>query len=343
MKAKDTRLKFLVAVVLLAGLLPLFLITTISIYGFASGPLPGNSEVALVISPDSSFRTITAKLADAKVITPDIRFRLLAGFMGVTGRLRAGEYIFKGGQNPYQVLRLLHQGSMVQRALTIPEGATLQQIAAILDHGGWVKKNQFLKLCKSREFISGLDLSVDSLEGYLFPDTYFFERGGVSPEKIITTMVLRMREILSEIREEHDNLNGFDLHKLLTLASIVEKETAQPDERPLIARVFLNRLKKGMKLQTDPTVIYGIENFNGNLTRSDLQTPTPYNTYLFKGLPPGPIGNPGKAAILSVLNPAQGAYYYFVSKNDGSHYFSKTLSEHNQAVARFQKRLYSRK
>jgi len=153
-----------------------------------------------------------------------------------------------------------------------------------------------------------------------------------------------MRKVIAETGANQGKPEvGLDLHNVLTLASIVEKETGLARERPLIARVFLNRLRKGMKLQTDPTVIYGIEDFDGNLTRRHLREYTPYNTYVIRGLPPGPIGNPGRAAIQAVMEPARGSYYYFVSKNDGSHYFSRSLSEHNRAVNKYQKRRRRRK
>jgi len=182
-------------------------------------------------------------------------------------------------------------------------------------------------------------LAVPTLEGYLFPDTYLFERGNRDPHPIIRAMVEQTEKVLAETGARSGLPQyGLDAYGVLILASIVEKETGLGLERPLIARVFLNRLQLGMRLQTDPTVIYGLADFNGNLTRKDLQTPTPYNTYLVAGLPPGPIASPGLAAIRAVMAPAPGDFYYFVSKNDGSHYFSRTLAEHNRAVNRYQKR-----
>ena len=322
----------------LAGISCIAVIFAIGVYGFVKGPVPDNGEVSVVIPPESSFKTISRILIENKIIAPDARFRMLAGLMGVTGKLRAGEYVFTSAVSPYQVLKNLARGSMVQRAVTIPEGANLKQIAEIFAADGWINQTSFLALCNDSEFIAGFGLNVHSLEGYLFPDTYFFNRGGITAEKIISTMFQRMKEVLEESFAITGKPPKLTVHELLTLASIVEKETALADERPLIARVFLNRLKKGMKLQTDPTVIYGLEDFDGNLTRAHLKTHTPYNTYMIRGLPPGPIGSPGRAAIEAVLFPAEGSYYYFVSKNDGSHYFSKTLAEHNRAVGRYQKR-----
>jgi UPF0755 protein len=326
-------------IIIAGGVPPLLFLLWLSAYTFAPSHTPAQNEVAVVIPPDLFFPAIEKKLIEAEIITRDCRFLMAARLMGVANTLKAGEYIFSPGITPYLVLRELHKGSMVQRPITIPEGANLKQIAKLLGDGGWLKENRFLELSHDREFINKLGLELDSLEGYLFPDTYLFERGGQDAETIIKVLVAKMREVLAETGAESGlpdvNLN---VHDILTLASIVEKETGQTLERPMIARVFLNRLQKGMRLQTDPTVIYGIENFDGNLTRRHLKEFTPYNTYLIQGLPPGPIGNPGRAAINAVLQPAEGSYYYFVSKNDGSHYFSTSLADHNRAVHKYQKR-----
>jgi UPF0755 protein len=324
------------------GVIPLLLLLWLSAYSFApvAAPAPTEpAEIAVLIPPDLFFPAIEQKLIAAGLIRRDRRFLLTAHLMGVANSLKAGEYIFSGKLTPYRILRELHKGSMVQRPITIPEGANLEQIAELLGQGGWLKPDRFLELSHDRRFIARLGLNLETLEGYLFPDTYLFERGGHDAATIITTMVTQMRKVLAETGAAaglpRANLS---VHQLLTLASIVEKETGQTLERPLIARVFLNRLQKGMKLQTDPTVIYGIRNFDGNLTRAHLGEFTPFNTYVISGLPPGPIGNPGRAAIEAVMQPAQGPYYYFVSKNDGSHYFSKTLAEHNRAVSKYQKK-----
>lgn len=324
------------------GVVPLLFLLWIGAFAFTPFSISSDenlNEIAVVIPPNLFFSAIATRLFDAGVVSADPRLLLTARLMGVANSLKAGEYIFKGQLTPYEILRRLNKGSMVQRPITVPEGANIKQISKLLSTGGWLDQNRFLQLCHDREFISKLGLNVDNLEGYLFPDTYLFERGGHDAETIITTMVAKMFKVLAETGAESGlpqaNLNR---HEVLTLASIVEKETGQTLERPLIANVFLNRLRKGMKLQTDPTVIYGIENFDGNLTRGHLKKHTPYNTYIISGLPPGPIGNPGRAAIRAVMQPAPGPYYYFVSKNDGSHYFSKSLKEHNRAVNKYQKR-----
>jgi UPF0755 protein len=178
-------------------------------------------------------------------------------------------------------------------------------------------------------------IPAGSLEGYLFPDTYLFPRG-VSAEAILTTMLQRFRSVFTAEWEQRAAQIGLTVHEVVTLASIIEKETGAPSERPLISSVFHNRLKKGMRLETDPTVIYGIRDFDGNLTRKHLETFTPYNTYVIKGLPPGPIASPGKDALEAALFPAQTGYFFFVSKNNGTHHFSSSFEEHQNAVQRYQ-------
>lgn len=325
--------------VITGGAGPLLFLLWIGAYIFTPAPAVNQHEVSVVIPPNLFFPAIEQKLIAAGVVQQDARFLLAAHLMGAASSLKAGEYIFTGQPSPHKVLRKLNKGSMVQRSLTIPEGVNLKQIAALLGDGGWLNPNRFLGLCHDHDFIAKLGLNVTTLEGYLFPDTYLFERGGHDAATIIKTMVGQMRKVLTETGAESGLPQAqLNVHEILTLASIVEKETGQTLERPLIARVFLNRLRRGMKLQTDPTVIYGIKDFDGNLTRRHLREHTPYNTYIIKGLPPGPIGSPGRAAIEAVMQPASGSYYYFVSKNDGAHYFSKSLAEHNRAVYKYQKR-----
>ncbi len=328
-----------------AFLLAVMLLLWLSNYAYAPGPSQTALEVTVIIPTNSSFSAIEEKLAAAGVLSADLRFRILAHLMGVNKALHPGEYRFRDRPTPYQILRQLYRGSLIKHPLTIPEGATLKQIGALLSKEGWISETEFRTTITDPKFIAGLGLQYPSLEGYLFPETYFLERGGFNLRALLTTMVVQTRKVLAATGATSGlPAYGLNTHQVLTLASIVEKETGLASERPLIARVFLNRLRQGMKLQTDPTVIYGIKGFNGNLTKQDLLTPTPYNTYLIPGLPPGPIANPGQAAIQAVMAPTpDGDYYYFVSKNDGSHYFSRSLAEHNRAVNRFQKQPPSKK
>ncbi len=308
----------------------------------SSIPRTARSEAIIVyIPPESGFSAIKKILIDNNIINDDIRFRLLARRMGIIGKLQAGEYNFSPGLNNRAIIEKIAKGEFYYRPLTIPEGYNLTQIASLLENSFGYKSDNFLNQVNNPQYIKSVGLDVTSLEGYLFPDTYFITRGQKLTE-IISMMVGRFHDIVAEISEQEKPFPSASspiktLHEMVILASIVEKETALPQERPLIASVFLNRLKKHMKLQADPTVIYGIPDFNGNITRKDLLTPSPYNTYTQTGLPAGPIANPGKASLLAVLHPADTDYLYFVAKNDGSHYFSNNLQEHNRAVMRFQK------
>lgn len=305
-------------------------------YSVTPGSIAG-ANLHVLIPPKTSLAGIERILAENGVIPPGRGFYYLAIISGLSKRLQAGEYLFTPGQTPLQILRTLAVGSTVRWSVTIPEGTNIYQFAEILAQGGWGERELFLKLLRDPEILARHGVRAKSLEGYLFPDTYQLRRGQ-DPGEIIALMVDRGRQVRRELGDLSNNPMGLSPHEVLTLASIVEKETGVSEERPLIARVFLNRLRLGMRLQTDPTVIYGLADFDGNLTRKNLGTPSLYNTYLINGLPPGPIANPGRAAIAAVLHPASDSYLYFVSKNDGTHYFSRDLAEHNRAVLKYQKR-----
>jgi UPF0755 protein len=219
--------------------------------------------------------------------------------------------------------------------VTVPEGSTLKQIAAIVESAGLATRAEFLSVAADADFVREKGIDAGTFEGYLFPETYFFPKNTAARE-VITAMVDRFRSVFTEAWKKRAADIGLSVHQVLTLASIIEKETGAPSERPIISSVFHNRLRRGMRLETDPTVIYGIDDFDGNLTRKHLATPTPYNTYLISGLPPGPIASPGRAAIEAALYPADTAYLYFVSKKDGTHQFSKTFADHNRAILTYQ-------
>jgi len=303
---------------------------------YANSPGPGGRGEAVVLIPrGASFAKIASILAEEGVIEEDIRFHLLARLRGMADSIRAGEFVLDRGREPLVVLEQLAGARLLQHPVTVAEGLQVEEIAARFAAGGWCRQQEFLSLAGDALFIEKLGLAgLDSLEGYLYPDTYYLTR---IPEfdaaKIITMMVARFFEVWQSLETE-----GADRHRTVILASIVERETADPGERPRIASVFLNRLERGMRLQSDPTVIYGIEDFSGTITRKDLRRSTPYNTYVIHGLPAGPICSPGRKALAAVLQPAAEHYLYFVSKNDGTHYFSKTLREHNRAVNTYQRR-----
>jgi UPF0755 protein len=287
-----------------------------------------------MIPPRTGLAGIAAILASSGVIEEDVRFLLLARLSGRAGRLRAGEYRLPYGQSPWQVLKTLSAGRVLYRQITIPEGADLRRVAELLAAEGWVGRERLLALARDRELLQKFDIPADTLEGYLFPDTYALSRGQQNEADILRQMVGRTLAVFEEVRSVNESSAALSRHQVLTLASIVEKETGQAEERPLIARVFLNRLVKGMRLQADPTAVYGRPDFQGPVTSLDLRVPSPYNTYLIDGLPPGPIANPGRAAIEAVLRPAEHDYLYFVATSTSTHHFSRTLEEHNRAVAR---------
>jgi UPF0755 protein len=251
--------------------------------------------------------------------------------------LKAGEMALDPSHSVWRIIDSLARGNYKLYPFTVPEGRNIYDIAQMVEAQGFGPASEFLELCRDKSFIRSLGLNVDSLEGYLFPETYNFPKSTT-----IRAIIKEMTGEFHKVWRKYEPLaleKGLTSHEVVTLASIVEKETGQARERQLIAGVFFNRLARGMKLQTDPTVIYGLmPGFSGNITAKDLATPTPYNTYVINGLPPGPIANPGEASIQAVIRPdIMQPYLYFVSKNDGTHHFSKTLEEHNRMVNRYQR------
>lgn len=305
-------------------------------YAETRAPAVSTASVTVMIPRRASATEIGRILAAASLIHADIRFLILARLSGYSKRFQAGEFRLTTGLKPLAVMRQLSEAQPVEHPVTIPEGLRAEEIAEIFAKGKWCDFNRFLHLVHDPAFIKSLGVGQPaSLEGYLFPDTYDLTRLSSNAKSIIRMMVGHFKKIWAKLTRNGTGTLG--LQQTVTLASIVEKETADPAERPMIASVFLNRLRLGMRLQSDPTVIYGLKNFTGNLTKEDLQHYTPYNTYLIPGLPPGPICNPGEAALAAVLRPDKGSYLYFVSKNDGTHQFSKTLAEQNRAVWKYQK------
>lgn len=306
----------------------------IGLYFYARTPA-GDTAKEIHIPRGTSLRTILATLEAERVISNADLFRFYLLVNGIADNVRAGDYRFEPGMTPKQVAHALVSGDFKVYRFTIPEGWTIRQIAAYLERQGLTDAEQFLARARDPKLLSTLGLQAASLEGYLFPSTYevYYPE---SPDELISTMTRKfLNEFTPEMRQRARD-RGLTPHDVVTLASIVEKETGRAEERPLIASVFANRLRRHIPLQSDPTTIYGIPDFDGNLTRRHLETYTPYNTYVIAGLPPGPIASPGKAALLAVLYPAETDYLYFVSRNDGSHVFSKTLEEHNANVRKYQ-------
>ena len=309
----------------------------LAVYAFSPGPQTDEKSAIVTIVRGTPLKQMSAVLAGAGLVKEDLRFAILAKILGYSGRIRAGEFKLTTGNTPLAVLRQLIRAQPVQHAVTIPEGLRIEEIGSIFARGGWCDEEGFRRLAYDKGFMVGLGLGkLNSLEGYLFPDTYLLTRDIHGEEELIRLMTRRFKEVWAEVATEPDNAER--RHEVVILASIIEKEAQKDHERPVIAGVFHNRLKKGMRLQSDPTVIYGAQDYAGNITRKHLQTPTRYNTYTLDGLPAGPISNPGRAALAAALKPAATDYLFFVGRNDGSHQFSRTLEEHNQAVQKYQRK-----
>jgi UPF0755 protein len=307
-------------------------------YRYAITPVgDSDAKIVLWIKPGQGFFGTIDQLQQAGLVRHPEKFRWLAYLKRYERRIRAGEYALSPSMSPQTILDILVRGETILHKIVVPEGATMARVGELLENGELMSQKAFLQTATDADFMAALGLEGKTAEGYLFPETYHFPKG-VTAEQVVNKMVAQFRSVFEPAWLEKAKAMGFSVHEVVTLASIVEKETGRPEERPLIAAVFLNRLKRNMRLESDPTVIYGIEDFDGNITRKDLRRQTAYNTYWIKGLPPGPIANPGKEAVKAVLFPPEEPYLYFVSKNDGSHHFSRTLSEHNQMVRKYQLR-----
>jgi UPF0755 protein len=297
------------------------------------------------IPPGAGTRDIGARLVAAGIVRDATTWRAALYLSKQGPHLKAGEYRFTDAQTPYDVIDKLARGEVYVVHVTFPEGLTIAEMAKIFEAHGLGSAASFVAAAGDASLIRQVDPEARDLEGYLFPETYGVARH-IGAEKMVRVMVERFERVFTpELRSAGEAL-GYAPHQVVTLASIVEKETAQPAERPLIAAVYENRLRIGMALQCDPTVIYALMRegkYTGNLRRDDLQMDSPYNTYRYPGLPPGPIAAPGQASLEAVVHPADADYLYFVSRNDGTHVFAKTLAEHNRNVQKYQIRYFREK
>ncbi len=326
---------FIVCLVVLA----LFIL---NFYSYCITPYSSTSiDISIDIPEGSSFKKVSSLLTEKNIITKSIRFSILAKLKNAEHKIKTGEYCMTMPMSPHEVLDKLIKGDIITYSVTIPEGSTIFDIAKIMEDSGLGSSAGTLEKMNDPEFIKSLKIEEKSLEGFLFPDTYRFSRKTV-PETILRRMAARHNRVVNKEIKKEAAQKGMSIKEVIILASLVEKETARIFEKPLIAAVFLNRLKKRMRLECDPTVIYGIKvenpGFNKRLRTKHLKKVTPYNTYRIFGLPKGPICNPGLGSIKAVLNPEETEYLYFVSKNNGTHQFSKTLREHNRAVYEYQKK-----
>ncbi len=319
---------FFLLVFIIAG------IFCLNLFLFVTTP-SGEVGQAMTIEHGSSLNKIVNDLQERGVISNVLLFKVTLFLKHAGPKVRAGDYHFDPHLRPPQVLDQLMKGDFARRRVTIPEGWTMREIANHLAQQGLVNTDAFMTKAKDPLLIQSLGLSVSTLEGYLYPNTYEIYQPKDEAE-LIKKFVGKFKEMYAKNFEARAKEGNLSQQEIVTLASMVEKETGNPEERALVASVFLNRLKKGMPLASDPTIIYGIPNFNGNLTHQDLTTPGPYNTYINAGLPSTPISNPGEASLRAVLYPAETRYLYFVSKNNGTHQFSETETEHFRAVRQYQ-------
>lgn len=335
----------LAVVVIVAGVAAYLLWRPIE--AFRAAPFGSNDEKVVEVPAGASARAVVRALAKAGVLSDaELAWRYVRFVKREPRQFKTGEYAFAGPLTPDQALERIYKGEVRLYRFTVPEGVRLDDIAEIVGRSSLVPAESFLLLAHSAAEAHALGVAADDLEGYLFPDTYAFARG-VSARQILEAMVRRSHDEYDRADAARSPGVTLDRAAAMTLASIIEKETGQPDERPRISCVFHNRLARKMKLQTDPTVMYATYLRTGrwskNISKADLQTPHPYNTYTTPGLPPGPIASPGVASIQAALAPATCTDLFFVSRNDGTHVFCPDLSCHERAVKQWQVEFFRRK
>jgi len=322
------------AIGFLSGLVLLYLILKLCGALYLSSEETGSLRY-IHVPKGASAHEIANKLAAAGILRNRLLFLIAAKTMRAEKELKFGDYELHTGMAPVAIIRELTAGHVTRRRLTVPEGFTVEQIGRLLERRGLANKEAFLAQTRRVELLSVPGLDNDALEGFLFPDTYYVA-GEENPENLLRMMVNRFEEVYRRESLGSTLSDDYDVFDIVRIASIVEKEAFLDSEKPLIAGVIYNRLRKNMRLDCDVTIQYGLNKFGRRLTYADLAHDSPYNSYIYKGLPPGPICNPGRASLHAALHPAETDYLYFVSKNNGTHHFSKTLSEHNRAVRKYQ-------
>lgn len=327
----------LFSLVLIAGL---WIATSLFLFATRPHRTPKNERAVIEIHRGMAPREIARRLTDLGAISDPESFFWLGKLTFRWSALKAGEYQVSPKMSPLEIFAVLTSGVSILHPVTIHEGDNIYQVAAEFQRKNLDPQNKILSLIRDSQFIASLGIPEPvppSLEGYCFPDTYYFTKL-TSPEQMLTKLVRRFFMVWTPELEAAAKKNQMTRHEVITLASVIEKETGARTERHLISSVFHNRLKKGMRLQSDPTTIYGIwESYTGNIKREHLRQKTPYNTYTIPGLPIGPISNPGKDALWAAVHPHQSNYLFFVSRNNGTHYFSATYAEHARAVTEFQR------
>jgi UPF0755 protein len=327
----STRLRnFLIAI------LCLFVLAFIHTCSFLTTPITPPKPVRLDILPGQGAWEITKILQKTGVIANARTFIAIAALTGKAKHMQAGAYVFEGNHVPLDIMNILFRGKTLRYRITIPEGYTIYQIGEVVSKTGLIPKDRFVTSTRSKQTTDFFAVSAPSMEGFLFPDTYYLAPH-MTPLEIMAKMIEKFRSVYTPAMEQRSKALGMSKLEVITFASLIEKEAYATSEKPLISSVFHNRMIKGMRLQSDPTAVYGVDSFTGKIGPDDLLRESPYNTYRHGGLPPGPICNPGIDSIKAALWPAKTDYLYFVSKGDGTHVFSRTLKEHNQAISKIAK------
>jgi UPF0755 protein len=317
---------------LFLGLLCLFTLTFTYTCSFLRTPITPQKPVQVDIMPGQSAWEISQALEKKGVVSHAMTFMTIAALTGKAKRLQAGAYVFEGNHVPLDIMDILFKGKTLKYRITIPEGYTIYQIGEAVSNTGLIPKDLFIQSAHSQKTRDFFQIKAPSMEGFLYPDTYYLVPH-MTPLEVMAKMIDRFRSIYSPEMEQRAKVLGKSKLEIITLASIIEKEATTKLDKPIISSVFYNRMKRGMRLQSDPTAIYGINNFSGIIGPDDLLRDNPYNTYRYGGLPPGPICNPGLDSLQAALWPAKTDYLYFVSRGDGTHVFSSSLQEHNRAIS----------
>lgn len=322
------RIEFILALVIVLGL-------TMIVLNFLQGPSKDQRRfLSFSITAGESFKSVSLRLKEEGVIRSEPFFYYLGRITGKSGHLKAGEYELNDEMSGWEVLKVITGSHVKLYRVTFKEGLTMFQVAQTLEEAGLVDAGQFLETCWDRNLLTELNIPSFTVEGYLFPETYFIPRGS-SPRSIIRMMVEMFWTKVPDSYVEKAKKSSLSFHEIVIMASMIEKETGLVGEMSLISSVFYNRIADRMRLQSDPTAIYDIAPYGGRVTREHLFRKTPFNTYQIEGLPATPIGNPGILSIQAALSPQQSTYLYFVSRRDGSHHFSSSYEEHREAIERY--------
>jgi UPF0755 protein len=322
--------------IFLITLLCLSVLAFIHTCSFLTTPVTPPKPVQVDIIPGQGAWDISKILQKTGVISDAGTFVVITAITGKARHMKAGAYVFEGNHVPLDIMNILFRGKTLRYRITIPEGYTVYQIGDVVSKTGLLPKDYFVTSTRSKETRDFFAVPAPSMEGFLFPDTYYLVPN-MTPLEIMAKMIERFRSVYTPAMEQRSKALGMSKLDVITLASLIEKEAHATSEKPLISSVFHNRMMLGMRLQSDPSVVYGIDGFTGKIGPDELLRESPYNTYRHGGLPPGPICNPGLDSIKAALWPAKTDYLYFVSKGNGTHVFSHTLQEHNRAISKHTK------